>query len=216
MWLTQMIVKPKRTSSNISAVSQNLLKRKESPMLLPTKYAITRNEKSLDELAQLLVLQGVDSLCQVRAKSYSLSSLKQAIGPYVKGIVLVNSASYDGSDVAPFYGVHFTSKDLSDKALIQSVRHSGAQYLAASCHNEQEIELANKAGCDFITISPVEPTNSHPDATPIGWQRFAELSKLANMRTFALGGQSTHNVEHAQSYGAHGVAGISDFWQAEK
>lgn len=102
MWLTQMIVKPKRTSSNISAVSQNLLKRKESPMLLPTKYAITRNEKSLDELAQLLVLQGVDSLCQVRAKSYSLSSLKQAIAPYVKGIVLVNSASYDGSDVAPF------------------------------------------------------------------------------------------------------------------
>ncbi|QOU31316.1 thiamine phosphate synthase [Vibrio coralliilyticus] len=185
-------------------------------MLLPAKYAITRNEKSLDELAQLLALQSTGGLCQLRAKSHSLTSLKQVIGPYVKGIVLVNSASYDGTDVAPFHGVHLTSKDLSDKALVKSVRHSGAQYLAASCHNEQEIELANQAGCDFITISPVEATNSHPDATPIGWQRFAELSKLANMPTFALGGQSTHNVEHAQSYGAHGVAGISDFWKVEK
>ncbi|MER2497346.1 thiamine phosphate synthase [Vibrio neptunius] len=185
-------------------------------MFLPTKYAITSNDKSLDELAQLLALLGADSVCQLRAKSYSLSSLKQVIGSSVKGIVLVNSASYDGTDLAPFQGVHLTSKDLSDKALIQSVRHSGAQYLAASCHNEQEIELANQAGCDFITISPVEATNSHPDATPMGWPRFAELSKLANMRTFALGGQSKHNVEHAQRYGAHGVAGISDFWQVEK
>ncbi|WP_084720180.1 thiamine phosphate synthase [Vibrio neptunius] len=182
-------------------------------MFLPTKYAITSNDKSLDELAQLLALKSAGGLCQLRAKSHSLSPLKQVIGPYVKGIVLVNSASYDGTDLAPFHGVHLTSKDLSDKALIQSVRHSGAQYLAASCHNEQEVELANQAGCDFITISPVESTNSHPDAIPIGWQRFAELSKLANMPAFALGGQNTHNVEHAQSYGAHGVAGISDFWQ---
>ncbi len=182
-------------------------------MFLPTKYAITSNDKSLDELAQLLALQSAGGLCQLRAKSHSLSSLKRVIGPYVKGIVLVNSASYEGTDLAPFHGVHLTSKDLSDKALIKSVRHSGAQYLAASCHNEPEVALANQAGCDFITISPVESTNSHPDATPIGWLRFAELSKLADMPAFALGGQSTHNVEHAQSYGAHGVAGISDFWQ---
>ncbi len=182
-------------------------------MILPRKYAITGNEENLDVIAKMVSSKRAGALSQVRAKTHTLTTLKEVLGSKIGGIVLLNSSSYDGTVLHPFQGIHLTSQDATDMELIKDVRKRGAKYIAASCHNEEEISIANRVGCDFITISPVNIASCHPEAKPIGWQRFSELSALANMPTFALGGQSIHDLSVAQQFGAYGISGVTEFWQ---
>ncbi|WOD12147.1 8-oxo-dGTP diphosphatase MutT [Pseudomonas sp. NyZ704] len=88
--------------------------------------------------------------------------------------------------------------------------------LAASCHNAEELQMANDIGADFVTLSPVLPTQSHPGAAHLGWERAAELVAMANMPVYLLGGLSSDNLECAQEIGAQGIAGISGLWPAVK
>ncbi|NOH69956.1 thiamine phosphate synthase [Vibrio pectenicida] len=151
-------------------------------------------------------------MSQIRAKNHTLTTLKEVMGSKLTGIVLLNSASYDGSQLGPFQGVHLTSKDAQDTALIKDIKKAGARYIAASCHNQAELEIANSVKCDFVTISPVHIASCHPQATPIGWQRFSQLASLAKMPAFALGGVGIHDLATAQKHDAYGVSGISQFW----
>ncbi|WP_252724425.1 thiamine phosphate synthase [Vibrio hepatarius] len=179
---------------------------------LPRKYAITGNEENLDVITQMLEKKCRAGMSQIRAKNHTLTTLKEVMGSKLTGIVLLNSASYDGSQLGPFQGVHLTSKDAQDTALIKDIKKAGARYIAASCHNEAELEIANSVKCDFVTISPVHIASCHPQATPIGWQRFSQLASIAKMPAFALGGVSVNDLATAQKYGAYGVSGISHFW----
>ncbi|GLT16809.1 hypothetical protein GCM10007938_05850 [Vibrio zhanjiangensis] len=180
---------------------------------LPKQYAITGNEEDLDIIIQMLEKNRTIEMSQIRAKTHSLTSLKRVIGPKLTGIVLINSSSYDGSHLGPFHGVHLTSKDAQDCALIRDIRKAGARYIAASCHNKKELETANRAQCDFVTVSPVHIASCHPEAATIGWQGLSKLAKLATMPVFALGGVGANDLTTAQRYGAYGVSGVSDFWQ---
>ncbi len=84
--------------------------------------------------------------------------------------------------------------------------------LSAACHNEYELELAKSISVDFLFVSPILPTLSHPNSRPIGWERLRELSEKAAIPTFALGGLDKTHLEHAKSCGAFGVAGIRGIW----
>lgn len=84
--------------------------------------------------------------------------------------------------------------------------------LGVSCHNETEITEAQQLDADYLLLSPVNKTSSHPDAEPMGWGTFASLVELANVPVYALGGVSDKDLPHAKSVGAQGVAGISAWW----
>jgi 8-oxo-dGTP diphosphatase len=64
---------------------------------------------------------------------------------------------------------------------------------------------------DFATLSPVCATASHPDAKPLGWERFAPLVADARLPVYALGGVGPDDLERAHATGAQGVAGIRAF-----
>lgn len=85
-------------------------------------------------------------------------------------------------------------------------------YLAASCHNLKEVEQANTIGADFIVISPILPTLSHPDAPGIGWEAFQGLAEQANMPVYALGGMSLAEKDQAFQSGGQGIAAIRALW----
>jgi 8-oxo-dGTP diphosphatase len=87
--------------------------------------------------------------------------------------------------------------------------------VAASCHNEEEIARACDLGLDFICVSPVLHTPSHPAAAVLGWQRFERLCALSSLPVYALGGLSVNNFTEARECGAIGVAGISGFWNGQ-
>lgn len=84
-------------------------------------------------------------------------------------------------------------------------------WVGASCHGAEELERAAELGVDFATLSPVCATASHPDAKPVGWERFAQLVADARLPVYALGGVGPDDLERARIAGAQGVAGIRAF-----
>jgi len=98
-------------------------------------------------------------------------------------------------------------------AAVIDVRPVGQDVLfGISCHSAEEITHAQNIGADYLLLSPVLPTASHPATNPLGWDSFSALVELANIPVYALGGVGEEHIKIAQSYGAQGVAGISAWW----
>lgn len=93
-----------------------------------------------------------------------------------------------------------------------SRRPAEAGWVGASCHNPEELKQAETLGLDYVFLSPVEATASHPDAAALGWERFARWVESVNLPVYALGGMAPDALEMARLHGAQGVAGISGFW----
>ena len=86
------------------------------------------------------------------------------------------------------------------------------RWLAASCHNAEELALAEQMDVDFVTLSPVLPTLTHPDAQPLGWEQAQQLIASFGTPVFLLGGLGPDDRQQAWDIGAQGVAGIRAFW----
>jgi 8-oxo-dGTP diphosphatase len=86
--------------------------------------------------------------------------------------------------------------------------------VAASCHNEGDVRLAARIGADFVVLSPVMQTTSHPGAAVLGWEAFNYLADSAPFPVYALGGLSPQDLSEAYRHGAQGVACISSLWNA--
>jgi len=84
--------------------------------------------------------------------------------------------------------------------------------ISASCHNAEELAMAAELGVDFITLSPVTPTASHPGAPCLGWEGAGELIESVNIPVYLLGGLSPDDLPQAFKIGAQGVAGIRQLW----
>ena len=92
-------------------------------------------------------------------------------------------------------------------------RENNLQYISASCHNLQEINIANDLNLDFIILSPVLIDKS--DRPKLGWNGFAQLVSEAHMPVLALGGTSNTDEDYMRAIqsGGHGIAGITKFWK---
>ena len=87
-----------------------------------------------------------------------------------------------------------------------------SKLLSAACHSCDELLHAQRIGVDFVTLSPVLPTTSHPGEPSLGWAQFESLASKVSIPVFALGGMTRECAATARANGAHGVAGISAFW----
>lgn len=86
------------------------------------------------------------------------------------------------------------------------------QRVIASCHDLEELRIAQAIGCDAAVLGPVLPTASHPDAPGIGWERFAELREQVALPIYALGGMIADDIPLARSHGGQGIAAIRGLW----
>ncbi len=105
-------------------------------------------------------------------------------------------------------GVHADSRKLQS---LQS--RPDREWFSVSCHTVEDLAKAEQLGADFAVLSPVQYTNSHPDATPLGWQQFADMIEQVAMPVYALGGVDASHITQAKQAGAQGVAGIGAFWR---
>lgn len=121
-------------------------------------------------------------------------------------LVLVNGdeelARQTGAD-----GVHYTGKQLQDYNA-----RPAFEWCSASCHSVEELQHAGELGFDFALLSPVLPTLSHPDATHLGWERFAKMATGSTLPVYALGGLKPDDLAIAQQHGAHGIALLRQAW----
>jgi 8-oxo-dGTP diphosphatase len=190
-----------------------------SALRLPERMVITgpdpnRPERFLEQLEHTLA-QGA-RLVQLRAPglaadAYLALARQAAVLCQGREAALVLNPP-DGCDTAligPLPGLHLPARRL----LALRRRPLPPQRLVgASCHDARELEHAARLGLDYALLSPVRQTASHPDAPPLGWERFAELADRAALPVFALGGMGPGDERQARHSGGQGVAGISGFW----
>lgn len=88
------------------------------------------------------------------------------------------------------------------------------KWVAASVHNIDELQHAQRIEVDFVVASPVLPTASHPGASVLGWDGLRELTEAAHVPVYALGGMRAQHVQTAWQHGAQGIAAISAVWGA--
>lgn len=186
-------------------------------LTLPTMYAVTNLSETSRDIFFGQLLYALDKglrMIQVREKHLAMDDL-QAFAqrvidmsrPY-GALVLLNShtemAEKIGAD-----GVHLTAQQL-----MQAERRPQLKWVGASCHNHSELDKAYKLGLDFVTLSPILPTRSHPEAGNMGWQQFEFAIHDYALPVFALGGMQRDDLSKAWQHGAHGIAMQREIWSA--
>ncbi|SDR77984.1 8-oxo-dGTPase [Halopseudomonas xinjiangensis] len=109
-------------------------------------------------------------------------------------------------------GWHLSARQLRQFAAAGWRRTDNIAWLAASCHDEEELKLADRVGVDFVTLSPVLPTQSHPGSPSLGWERATSLLRSTNLPAYLLGGLSDSNLSQVFEAGAQGIAAIRALW----
>jgi len=82
---------------------------------------------------------------------------------------------------------------------------------ARRVHDVRELRSAMLRRTPLILLSPIHPTASHPDWTPIPRMRAAALVRLAGQRVIALGGMDARRFTRVEDLGFQAWAGISAF-----
>jgi len=86
------------------------------------------------------------------------------------------------------------------------------RWIGASCHDAAELALAQRLGIDYVSLSPLCQTASHPQHPPLGLARFKALVQAAALPVFALGGVGPADVAAVRAAGGQGIAAIGAFW----
>lgn len=78
-----------------------------------------------------------------------------------------------------------------------------------SAHSATQALVAQRAGADYVTFSPVFRTRSHPDAAPAGIDALRRCVEAVEIPVLALGGMTAPRARLAGAVGASGAAAIS-------
>ncbi|MEQ1724794.1 MAG: thiamine phosphate synthase [Sphingopyxis sp.] len=93
----------------------------------------------------------------------------------------------------------------------KAYRGRASGIVSRSVHNVREARLAKTLKADAVLISPLWPTQSHPQARGIGLARFRQLAQHSGGAAIALGGVNAARFRKAHRHGAHGWAAV-DAW----
>lgn len=186
---------------------------------LPNAFAITGGFDSRADFEKKftrLVDSGV-KLIQLRLNDFSLHqhqehlefALKLSAAHTLQLQVNCSAELFQTIPSKPFVGLHLKSHhltQLAERPVSQEI------LLGASCHSLAELAQAEKIQVDYVCLSPVKVTGSHPDALPLGWENFSSLVEKINCPVYALGGMQSADLYKAIGCGAQGIASISEWW----
>ena len=175
------------------------------PVELEQSIFLNRLEQILRQDCKLFRLRSKHDLHKIRPGL--IDEVSKLCGDYESQLML-DARSYNNFDIE-HCGVHIDSKALfsfKDRPYAKEI------LLAASCHNYHELEQAVKIGVDFICLGSVLETESHPHASPMGWQLFRELAEQCSVPAYAIGGMSPKQISQARENGAQGIAAIRSVW----
>jgi len=185
---------------------------------LPNCYMVTP-EPDLDNLDEYLskLKQALETgvrLVQYRAKKLSHEQLLTVAKKVIQlceqyqAKCIANMSVENALEISA-HGVHLTSQHLFDFEQRPVEKNFS---LVASCHTVEDLKQAQKIKADFVVLSPVKATASHPEAVPLGWDRFSEMVSEISLPVYALGGMQVDDIEDALNAGGQGVAAIRSLW----
>ncbi len=184
---------------------------------LPEHYLITPEGLSAQELLtglKLALERGV-RLIQLRAPAMFDAQYRDlavdAVGLCAGRAQLMLKGPLEWLGDFPAAGWHLSSQQLR-RYVAQGRPFPRERLLAASCHDAEELAMAEQMGVDFVTLSPVLPTKTHPEVAALGWERARELTQGCTRPVFFLGGLDEGGAVRARESGAQGIAAIRGLW----
>jgi 8-oxo-dGTP diphosphatase len=189
---------------------------------LPPVYAITPANVTPDQadVWHAKVTAAIEHgarLIQLRLPAWSCEQVRALAARLQAGAVqhgaqlLLNGDIEGARRLGQGVGVHLKSMQLDELAARPL---PWSQLIGASGHDAAQLAKAAQLA-DFVVLSPVAPTSSHPQATALGWPQFHALAESAALPVYALGGMTPAQIDVARSHGGQGVAGIGAFWLAQ-
>ena len=182
---------------------------------LPRLYAITDSKRYPDMLQRLekALKKGI-RMVQLREKElsgleyYQLAKRVRELTQNYDAMLFIN----DRVDIA--LAVNADGVHLPEKGLPPSVVKKIAPKLLVgySAHSLEQALCAQEEGADFITLSPIFKTQSHPEVEPIGLGLLKEVSQRLSIPVYALGGITWDRIKLCYKNGAYGIAGIGLFF----
>lgn len=186
---------------------------------LPSYYAISNlselGEDLFFERLQISLDNGLKIL-QLREGQLSTEAFEAFAERVIKlatphgAKVLINSSHKSAFSLLHVAGIHFSAADL-----MQLQSKPSEMICGASCHNDKELAYAAALGLDYVMLSPVKATRSHPEDVPLGWANFSGLIDDYALPVYALGGMLPVDMHEAKSHGAHGIAMLRSAWLSE-
>jgi len=181
---------------------------------LPDRYLITP-EPCPGFLAKLeQVLAGGISLVQLRAKAMSPADYRALVPEVLSVCHAANARLLLNADPQLAQELGADGVSLSSARLMAlAERPVDLKLVAGSCHTQAELEHACALGLDFVAVSPVQETRSHPGAVVLGFDGLRALTELATVPVYALGGMGEVDLDTAFRHGAQGIAAIGGLWK---
>lgn len=197
------------------AANRPIIKRLQLPRVVAITGLARSEEDFFDRFTRLL--EQSPPLVQLRCPELDKSALLERAARCMtlcrrQGVRLQINAEPSvlvGLDVD---GVHVNARTLMT---LKQRPVADTQLFSASCHDLAELRQAEALRADFVFLSPVAATASHPGRAVLGWQAFSALASAVHVPIYALGGLGIEDVEMALAHGAAGIAGISAFWPTE-
>ena len=203
---------PELTVTPILPANEPIMRALQLPHLYTISNATELGVEVFLQRLQLALANGL-RLLQIREKGWSRQDLKQLA---LRSIELAHAAGVRvllNGDIELANEVGADGVQLTRAQLAQCNERPDFALCAASCHNLEEIKLAETLGLDFVLLSPVLPTKSHPGAAHLGWENFARIRAGCTIPVYALGGMTPAHMETAWQAGAHGIALLRDAWK---
>ncbi len=107
-------------------------------------------------------------------------------------------------------GIHLSSLEMNQIPAIREWLNGEEITLSTACHNEIELEFASRFRADFAFLSPVFPTQSHPDEPHLGITTFRALTSEPPLPVIALGGINAGNRNQLEGFGVAVISAILD------
>ena len=116
-------------------------------------------------------------------------------------IPILHNAKFEN----PFGYYHWSRHFLNQKP-----KYKG--YHGISCHNLEELKIAENHLYDYAFLSPIYPTESHPNTPELGINYLKNCVKKCKISIIALGGiQQKNQIQEIKEAGAKGFASIRYF-----
>jgi len=113
------------------------------------------------------------------------------------GALLLVNDRVDVAATGVAHGVQIGHKSLPPAMARRVLGDAGV--LGFSAHDQGEIAEATAAGCDFVLLSPVWPTESKPGLPHLGEARAGALTAAARLPVVWLGGITPEHAERANA-----------------
>lgn len=183
-------------------------------VLLPDKILVTRSYSSFSDcvagITQAMQNNSLDWFIfrqkQLCAEEYTHWVKMMRADSRLQSKHLMLNCSVELANSLEADSLHLTSQRLM--AMCSREEFAG-RFLGASCHTQEELNKAQLMQCDYVTLSPINPTKSHPDTPALGWEVAVEMISQSALPVYLLGGMSQSDLLQAKSIGAQGVAAIN-------